>query len=146
MAHVGVCHHKEQALFLGQRLQLLGLLHGQAQGLVAGDVDARLEERLADGVVADIGRHHHDEADAVGAGRLSLGHLRVAGVAAVLRDAQLRAGLAALFQRPGEAAGHQLGLAVEIDGAPVRVADEAARAAAHHTILHDCHRKHPFSM
>ncbi len=68
MAGVGVGHHEQPFLFRRQLLQLRGLGVGDGDGLVAGDVDARVQKRLADLKMGDVGSHHHHKVDAVGPG------------------------------------------------------------------------------
>ena len=134
MAHIGVGHEEEQALFLGQRLELLRLLRRQAQRLVARDMDPGLQEGLAGGIMRHVRRDDGDKVDPVFASGLCLRHFIEGRVAAVRRNAELRAGLAAFFRRSGKAARHQLRLTIQIDRAPVRVADKGTRPAADHTV------------
>lgn len=56
MAHIGVGHEEEQALLLGQCLELLRLLRRQAQRLVARDMDPGLQEGLAGGIMRHVRR------------------------------------------------------------------------------------------
>ena len=126
MAHIGVGHEEEQALFLGQCLELLRLLRRQAQRLVARDMDPGLQEGLAGGIMRHVRRDDGDKVDPVFASGLCLRHFIEGRVAAVRRNAELRAGLAAFFRRSGKAARHQLRLTIQIDRAPVRVAAASA--------------------
>ena len=81
MAGVGVGHHEQPVLLRRQLLQLRSLGVGDGDGLVAGDVDARIQKRLADLKMGDVGSHHHHKVDAVGAGGFLLCHLPVVGIA-----------------------------------------------------------------
>ena len=89
--------------------------------------------------MADVRRDDHDEIDAVCAGSLSLCHLVKGGVAAIGRNAELRAGLAAHFGGAGEAAGNERCHRVNVDRLSVRVADKRTGTAAYHAIVQFLH-------
>ena len=139
MTHVSIGDQEQQALLVGQSYQVFGLLNGQAQGLITGNVDAGFQESLTCSIVADIGSNNDDEVDAVFASSFSLCHLFEACVATIGSDTQLSAGLPALFQSSGEAACNQSCHGVDIDGLSVCVTDEGTGAAAHHAVVQFFH-------
>ena len=142
MAGVGVGHHEQPFLFRRQLLQLRGLGVGDGDGLVAGDVDAHVQKRLADLKMGDVGSHHHHKVDAVGAGGLLLCHLPVVGIAPGGVQPQRFRRFAGFFGMGGKDAGHQFGRAVQGDGPPMGIADEGTGAAAHHSVAQNLFHAH----
>ena len=65
VARVVVGHAEDDARARAPSHQVVRLLAGVHERLVADDVEARLDERLGDGVVHVVGRHDGDEVDAV---------------------------------------------------------------------------------
>ena len=145
VAGVVVGDGEDDAGFLGRSEQVVRLLGGMYQRLVADDVDAGLGERLGHRVVHVVGRDDADEVDAF-AGRAAqfVFEQRLPGrVVAVVGEAEFAPGGERLFGARRQRAGGELHLAVERHCPTMYAADEGALAAADHRIAQFVHTDSP---
>ena len=132
VARVVVGEAEDQAARLDDPHQLPGVRERARHRLVADDVEAVLQELLADGEVEGVARNDRHQVDApvFGQGGLGLGHLLVGAVAALGGHVHLPADLEAPVVVAAEAAGDEFGLVVHQGGDAMGDAD-AASAADH---------------
>ena len=100
------------------------------QRLVADHVEAALDRRDRERVVAVVRRHDGDHLHAVGARALAVEHLAGAAIGAIVGQADGAAGGARALRVGGEDRGDDLVVVVEPGGSAVNRADERARTAA----------------
>ena len=125
---------KDQSALLHDDPQLLRFSEGECEGLLADDVDARLEEGFGHGVVHVIACDDGDEINAVTERALGLGlrHFLVRGVDASGIEEEILTGKARLLGIRGERPGNEFNLAVKGCRHAVHAADEGATAATNH--------------
>ena len=134
MAGVVVGQGKDQARFLDDVYELLGLFQRVSHGLVADDVDAGLQERAADVEMGDVGSDDADEVNALIGGKVSLGggHFGVRVVNPARVQVKLGARFAVEIRVARKHPGHHLGLLLHGHDHPMHRADKRPRAAADH--------------
>ena len=119
---------------VGERRDLLALLHGEEERLLADHVQAGFETGLGDLVVGEVRRRDGDDLDAVGALGLFGDQRLVVRIEPVLGDPEvLPEVLAALEVEVEGAAHHPVGGVVAQRAGAVLVADLAGAAAADHS-------------
>ena len=136
VAGVVVGHREDEAGRRGQAAQVVGLLHGHRQRLVADDVNAPLQKGARHRMVQVVRGDDHHRVDALigREGRLRLHHLPPGPVYAICCQPQLRAGLPRLLRVRRKGARAQPPFAVEGGRHPVHRADEGARSSSDHAV------------
>ena len=132
MTGVAVGHADNAVFLLGQLYQLVRLLGGEAQRLLADNVQTGFESSLADLVVHTVRRCDGNRLHAVRALGLLGEHGLVIRIAAVRINMQLLAEVLAALRINVERTGNQFKIEVAQCSRAMNVADLAAAAAADH--------------
>ena len=135
MARVVVRHGEDEARFLDQTRQLLGLGEVVGHRLVADDVKTGGEKSLGDREVADIGSDDADEINSRVGRKFCFRrrHRLVGRIAARRIEVEPRACQLCILIRLREAAGDEFGLLVKRRGDAMDAANKGTLPAADHS-------------